>query len=49
MHGSEGAGSLDELDQLRPIHLSALVPVGTGESRAEGEGLATPVEIQHRN
>ncbi len=48
VHGSEGARGLDELDQLLPIGLSPLIPVGTSESRAEGEGLAKPVEVQHR-
>jgi hypothetical protein len=38
MHGSEAAGSLDELDQLRPIRLSPLDPVGTGESRGNVRG-----------
>jgi hypothetical protein len=45
MNGAEGAGSVNELDELRVTCPQPLLPVGARHSGAEGEGRARGIEI----
>jgi hypothetical protein len=49
MDGAEGAGSLNELDELGVACPQPLLPVRARHSRAEGEGGAGGIEIQDRS
>ncbi len=48
MDGAEGAGSLDELDELVVASLQPLKAEGVSKSGAEGEGKARRVEVEDR-
>ncbi len=45
MYGTEGPGSLDELDELVVASLQPLQTVGTSKSGSEGEGRARGVKV----
>ena len=46
VNGSQGARSLNELNQLVAVRSSSLVVVGTSESRTKGKGPAELVEVE---
>jgi hypothetical protein len=46
VNGSQGAHSLDELNQLFAVRSSPLVSVGTSESRTKGKGPAELIEVE---
>ena len=49
MNGAEGAGSVNELDELGVTCPQPLLPVGARHSGAEGEGGAGRIEVQDRS